>query len=234
MTEGFQNQVAAIKKSGLWKKKEYSNANGLFGRTIGIIGLGGIGLEVMKRAKSFGMKVLVWSRNFTPEKADQLGVICCEDLQCLAETSDVVTLHLASTAETEHLIGDSFLQSMKDGAIFVNTSRGKIVDEQALAKAVQTKQLKVGLDVYEDEPASSEDKFSPDIASLDHVYGTHHVGASTSQAQEQIASEVVRIVSIYQSDGRVLNCVNRASRSNCVCITLCQTQEFAGCTCARI
>jgi D-3-phosphoglycerate dehydrogenase len=203
------SQVASL-KSGRWEKKEYSKASGLFGRTIGVIGLGGIGQEVIVRAKSFGMKITAWSRNLTPEIAEQLGVMYCKDLHCLAEASDVVSVHLASTEETKHLLNYSFFQSMKDGAIFVNTSRGAIVDEKALLKAAQEKKLKVGLDVYENEPATGDCDFTPDIASLDHLYGTHHIGASTTQAQEQIASEVVRIIATYKNEGRVLHCVNQA------------------------
>ncbi len=203
------SQVASL-KLGCWEKKEFSKANGLFGRTIGVIGLGGIGQEVIHRAKSFGMKVAAWSRNLTPEKAEQLGVMFCKDLQSLAEISDVVSVHLASTDETKHLMNDSFFQAMKDGAIFINTSRGAVVDEKALVKAVQSKRLMVGLDVYENEPASGDREFRPEISTSDRVYGTHHVGASTAQAQEQIATEVIRIIQIYKSEGIVPNCVNQA------------------------
>ena len=175
------------------------------------MGIGGIGTEVIKRAKSFGMNVVAWSRNLSADQADQLGITRCENLQELAAVSDVVSIHVSSTSETEKLIDEQFLSSMKDNAIFINTSRGKVVDETALADAARSKKLKIGLDVYEQEPSSGENTFTSNIADIDGVYGTHHVGASTSQAQEAIANEAVRIIAMYLSEGRVLNCVNQAS-----------------------
>ena len=124
--------------------------------------------------------------------------------------SDVVSIHIASNPETEHLIDATFLQAMKDGAILVNTSRGKVIDEEALVDAVKEKHLCVGLDVYQNEPSSGDTGFSPEIVSQPCVYGTHHVGASTEQAQDAIAMEAVRIISTYIQSGEVLNCVNRA------------------------
>jgi len=197
-------------RNGIWKKKEYAKAKGLFGRTLGVVGLGGIGKEVVNRGKAFGMHVVAWSRNLTEGQAGVLGIDRCESLLNLARMSDVVSVHVASTSETEQLIGSEFLSAMQDGAIFVNTSRGKVVDESALSIAVQEKQLRVGLDVYMNEPTSGDDLFSPDIVRQSCVYGTHHVGASTEQAQDAIAMEAVRIISTYISNGTVPNCVNRA------------------------
>lgn len=193
-----------------WNKKEYSKANGLFGRTIGIVGLGGIGLEVMQRAKSFGMNVVAWSRSFTEERANELGITYCQQLNDLATVSDVVTVHVASTTKTEKLINRQFLSLMKKNAIFINTSRGSVVDEMALMEIAQSSQLRVGLDVYDNEPSSSDKSFASEIVSEPRVYGTHHVGASTSQAQEAIASEAVRIIESFVKEGRVLNCVNQS------------------------
>jgi len=193
-----------------WNKKEYSKANGLFGRTIGIVGLGGIGLEVMQRAKSFGMHVVAWSRSLTEERANELGITYCQQLNDLAIVSDVVTVHVASTTKTEKLINRQFLSLMKKNAIFINTSRGSVVDALALMEIAQSSQLRVGLDVYDNEPSSSDKSFASDIVSTPQVYGTHHVGASTNQAQEAISSEAVRIIESFVEEGRVLNCVNQS------------------------
>jgi D-3-phosphoglycerate dehydrogenase len=207
------SQCADLDK-GIWNKKEYSKANGLFGRTIGVIGIGGIGKEVIARAHAFGMNVIGWSRSLTAEKANLLGISYAEDLQSLAKVSDVVSVHLASSLETEKLINAAFLNEMKTGAIFVNTSRGKVVDEVALYEIATKKSLRVGLDVYENEPSSSDNEFTSTLAQASFVYGTHHIGASTSQAQEAIASEVVRIVAEFVGEGRVINCVNLIADSN--------------------
>lgn len=193
-----------------WNKKEYSKANGLFGRTIGIVGLGGIGLEVMQRAKSFGMNVVAWSRSLTEERANELGITYCQQLNDLAIVSDVVTVHVASTMKTEKLVNRQFLSLLKKNAIFINTSRGSVVDELALMEIAQSSQLRVGLDVYDNEPSSSDKSFASAIVSTPQIYGTHHVGASTNQAQEAITSEVARIIESFIEEGRVLNCVNQS------------------------
>ena len=207
------DQVADL-RSGKWRKKEYGKSLGLSGRTLGIIGLGGIGLETAKRGKAFGMNIVAWSRSLTEEKAAELGIGWCESLQNLARMSDVISVHVASTTQTENLINESFLNAMKDGATFINTSRGKIVDEAALQKAVADKKLRVGLDVFQDEPTTGESIFTPSIVSYEGVYGTHHVGASTMQAQDAIADEAIRIIQHYVSDGVVHNCVNRATSTS--------------------
>lgn len=135
----------------------------------------------------------------------------CESLVNLAKMSDVVSVHLPSVPATKHLINDKFIDSMRPGAILINTSRGALVDEKALRRGIEEKGLRAGLDVYEDEPSSGIAEFTNDLISLPGVYGTHHVGASTDQAQESIANEVVRIILSYRNSGEVPNCVNRAS-----------------------
>lgn len=207
------DQVIELRK-GAWNKKEYSDARGLHGRTLGVIGLGGIGQEVMKRGIAFGMNVVAWSRSLTDEMANTLGICKCDDLMDLATMSDVVTVHVSATTETEKLIDSSFLDAMRDGAIFVNTSRGKIIDESALIRATKEKNLRLGLDVYANEPTNSQSEFSPEILTLACTYGTHHVGASTQQSQDAIASEVIRIIDSYSILGIVPNCVNRAQTSH--------------------
>jgi D-3-phosphoglycerate dehydrogenase len=201
-------------RSGHWKKKEYGKARGLHGRTIGVLGLGRIGLAVIERAHAFGMKVVVWSRSLTDDTAAALGVHRCSSPNELAGMADVVSVHLASTPETNGLIDATFLNAMQHGAILVNTSRGKLVDETALAIAIDTKDLRVGLDVYANEPGAGESQFNGAIAKAPGLYGTHHVAASTDQAQDAIAREAVRIIECYQRTGDVMHCVNRASRTS--------------------
>ncbi|MCA9292078.1 MAG: hypothetical protein KDA25_13180 [Phycisphaerales bacterium] len=198
-------------RAGRWNKKDYSKAHGLHGRTLGVVGLGQIGLEIAKRGRAFGMTVVAWSRSLTEKRAEELGVIACSSLINLAKMSDVVSVNVAATSETAGLIGAPFLHAMKTGASIVNTSRGSVIDEPALVAAVRDKGIRAGLDVFANEPGASADAFSPEIASLPGVYGTHHVGASTDQAQEAIAAEAVRIVSRYLACGEVPNCVNRAT-----------------------
>jgi D-3-phosphoglycerate dehydrogenase len=198
-------------RNGSWKKKEYGKSSGLAGRTIGVIGAGRIGRAVIERARAFEMKVATWDRSLTEEDARNLEVTHCESLINLAKMSDVVTVHLPSVPETRHLINDKFIDSMRQGSILINTSRGALVDEKALRRGITEKGLRAGLDVYENEPSSGTGEFENDLANLPGVYGTHHVGASTSQAQESIAMEVLRIILSYRNTGEVPNCVNRAN-----------------------
>jgi D-3-phosphoglycerate dehydrogenase len=199
-------------RNGTWAKKEYSKAAGLYGRTLGIIGLGQIGQEVALRAKAFGMKVVAWSRNLTEEKADSLDIGFCSSIVNLAKMSDVISVHVASTDQTAHLVNETIFNVMRPGSYLINTSRGSVVDEAALINAIRTKHIRAGLDVFANEPAASGEKlFTDAIIKEPGVYGTHHVGASTDQAQQAIAREVVRVVAEYIKSGRVLNCVNRAA-----------------------
>ena len=146
-------------RSGNWKKKAYQNAAGLKGRTLGIIGLGSIGRALAKLAKGLDMRVIAWSRSLTPDKADKLDLVYCESIDEVAANADVISVHLAMTPDTKHLLNTKFFNKMKDEAIFVNTSRGEIVDTAALHKAIDEKALRVGLDVFENEPGSGLAEF---------------------------------------------------------------------------
>ena len=203
------DQVADI-RAGTWNKKEYAKAAGLHGRTLGIVGLGRIGREVAERGKAFGMKVIAWSRSLTEERARELGVGYCSNLINLAKLADVISIHVAATTDTQGLIGKKFCAAVKPGAYLINTSRGSVVDEAALTQAVRDKGVRAGLDVYATEPGSGAVEFTDPIVGEPCVYGTHHVGASTEQAQHAIAAEVVWIIESYRKTGSVPNCVNRA------------------------
>ncbi len=200
-------------RAGEWNKKEYGKARGLHGRTLGILGLGTIAGHVVDRAKAFGMNVVAWSRSLTEARAAELGVGYAASPIDVAKQSDVVSIHVASKPETKHLIDAAFIDAMKPGAYLINTSRGAVVDEAALRRGITDKGLRAGLDVYEGEPGKAQATFDNPIVNEPGVYGSHHVGASTDQAQQAIALEAVRIVELFQTTGEVVNCVNRASKS---------------------
>ncbi|MCG8555069.1 MAG: ACT domain-containing protein [Proteobacteria bacterium] len=201
-------------RSGHWNKKEYSKARGLFGRTLGIAGFGNIGQEVATRGRAFGMQVLVWSQDFDARIAEQLGVKRVDSRFTLARHSDVVSLHVPLTAQTRHLVNDQFIDAMKPGAYLINTSRGQVVDSAALLRGVRDKGLRAGLDVYEAEPKGATGSFEHPLFAQATVFGSHHVGASTDQAQQAIALHAVEIVRRFAASGEVLDCVNRARRSH--------------------
>ena len=198
-------------RNGSWNKKTYSKARGLCGRTLGVLGLGQIGLEVARRGKAFGMKTVAWSRSLTKERAGELGVGFAGSPLDVAERADVISVNVAANDDTRHLIDERFCRAMKPGAYLINTSRGSVVDEDALRTAIREKGVRAGLDVYASEPGGGTGEFSDPIVKEPGVYGTHHIGASTDQAQEAIAGEAVRIVASYMHTGDVPNCVNRAA-----------------------
>ncbi|CAN5854101.1 hypothetical protein BH24GEM1_BH24GEM1_00070 [soil metagenome] len=207
------DQVTELRQ-GRWNKAEYSKARGLYGRTLGIVGLGQIGREVALRARAFGMRVLAWSRTLTHDEANRLEVAYAQSPLEVARLSDVVTINVAANADTRHLVDAEFLAAMRPGAYLINTSRGSVVDEAALARAVSEKKIRAGLDVFQDEPGGGTGEFAGAIARAPGVYGTHHVGASTDQAQVAIAHEVIRIVQAFRETGEVPNVVNRLARSS--------------------
>jgi D-3-phosphoglycerate dehydrogenase len=168
---------------------------------------------MIPRARAFGMDVVAWSRSLTPERAAELGVHRLDTPQAVARVADVVSVHLALKPETRSIVGADVFSSMKDGAIFINTSRGEVVDQAALAHALQTRQIRAGLDVFALEPTSATAEFKDEIAKEPNLYGTHHIGASTDQAQEAIAAETVRIVQSFKETGIVPNVVNLATRT---------------------
>jgi D-3-phosphoglycerate dehydrogenase len=204
-------------RAGTWNKKEYSKARGLYGRTLGLLGYGSIGHEMAKRAHAFGMPIVVWSRRFVSGKeriADQpIPMELAQSPVEVAERCDILSVHLALNADTKSIVNASVIDRLKPGSCFINTARGEVVDHAALEKAVRERGLRVGLDVFAAEPAGATGMFSDPIVALPNVYGTHHIGASTDQAQEAIAAETVRIITSYQDTGKVPNVVNLAKRT---------------------
>src|SRR2546423_5670502 len=200
-------------REGRWNKKEFSKARGLLGRTLGLVGTGQIGREVASRARAFGMRVVAWGRSLTEELAAELGVERLDSPADVAREADVVSVHVALKPETRGLINSDFFGAMKEGAYFINTSRGEVVDQDALRRAMREKNIRAGLDVYANEPAGGAGEFTDDIAREPNLYGTHHIRASTDQAQEAIAAEHVRISRTFKETGRVPNVVNLARRT---------------------
>jgi D-3-phosphoglycerate dehydrogenase len=200
-----------------WNKKEFSKADGVYGKTLGVIGVGSIGKEVITRAMAFGLKVIAWSRSLTPEKAAQLGVTHCSEVDDIFRKADIISLHTALKPETRKLVNAQRIALMKPDAILINTARGEVVDQAALLAALQAKKIRAGLDVFDPEPADATADFADPILDAPNLVGTHHIGASTEQAQNAIAEEAFRIVETFVKSGEVLNCVNLAKRTPAKC-----------------
>jgi len=200
-------QAALEMQGGKWKKGEFGKAKGLKDRTLGVIGLGNIGMAVIARAKALEMKVVAWSRSLTPEKAEALDIVYAESPLAVATQVDALSLHVAYSKPLFHLVNAEFLAAMKPGAILINTARGELIDTPALKEAIKSKKLRVGLDVVENEPKGNDEPFlDTELAGL--AICTPHIGASTDQASEAIAEEAVRIVRSYIEAGMPVNVVN--------------------------
>jgi D-3-phosphoglycerate dehydrogenase len=199
-------------RAGAWNKATYGKADGLFGKSMGIVGLGDIGLAVAERATAFGLRVQAIRKDREEDVEDRiraLGIELVGSLEELMATSDVVSVHVPAVPETAGMIDEALLGRMKEGAILLNTARGDVVDGAALLEAIDTRGLRVGLDVYPDEPGSGQAEWSSKLAQHPSVVGTHHIGASTAQAQEAVADGVVEIIEAF-GRGEIVNCVNLA------------------------
>lgn len=205
------DNVASL-RAHQWDKKTYGEARGLRGRTLAILGFGAIGKEVAVRARAFGMKLVAWSL-FHGDEAERYGVEKAATAEAAVASADAVSVHLPFTPETQKRIGASVFSAMKPGAYFINTSRGEVVDQDALAEAVKSRGIRAGLDVFASEPSAAKAAFEDAIVDLPGVYGTCHIGASTDEAEEAVGEEVVRIVSAYKNAEPIPNCVNLAKKS---------------------
>ena len=211
-------------RAGVWNKKEYSKARGVFGATLGLLGAGHIAREMAVRAAAFGMPIVVWSRRFDGQDramteaearewdvADalrQTSIRIAPTPVAAASKADVLSIHVPLGARTKQMVNAEILGALKPGAVVINTSRGDVMDYEALRDAIRAKNLRVALDVFADEPAAATGAFVDPIVKEPGVYGTHHIGASTDQAQEAIAAETVRIVKQFKETGVAPNAVN--------------------------
>lgn len=201
-------------RDGRWNKAQYSKADGILGKTMGVIGVGQIGQEVIKRAKSFGLDIIAWSRSLTPDTAEKMRIDYADSVKEVAEQSDILTVHLAMNSDTKGIISKEVLASLKDGAYFINTSRAGIVDEDALLEELESGRIKAGLDVFSSEPEYKKGEVNSQFQKLDNVYISHHIGASTKQAQLSVASDAVDIVRGYLREGKVRNWLNRCEHTD--------------------
>jgi D-3-phosphoglycerate dehydrogenase len=208
-------QTMALRE-GVWNKTSFSKADGLKGKVFGVIGTGAIGREVIKRAKAFEMPVIAWSRSLTDAKAGELGVTRAETIAELVQKSDIISMHVGLAPETRHMISAGIIAMMKPGAIILNTARGEIIDNTALAIALKNNRVRAGLDVYENEPTEGKGVFVNTLTDAPNWVGTHHIGASTTQAQMATADEAIRIIEAYLRNGNVENCVNFAKETPAV------------------
>jgi len=205
-------------RSGKWERTKFGGAEGLHGKTLGVAGFGAVGREVASRARAFGLHPVAWSRSLTAAKAAEAGVGHAPSLLELASKSQILSLHLPITDRTRGIVNAKVLAALPPRAILLNTARADLLDYPALKEAVAKQKLRVGLDVFPDEPKGSReyasDLFEPkDGAKEGFIYGTPHIAASTDQAQLAIATETVRVVRSFLLEANVPNVVNVSSSS---------------------
>jgi len=192
--------------NGVWNKAEYSKAEGLYGKTLGLIGVGNIGKEVAKRALAMGMSV--YGKDIS--RIEGVAIKDFSEMDKVLPICDVVSIHLPLTPQTRGLFNKEMFGYLKPGTIFINTSRAEVVDQDALIEAVTTKGIRAGLDVFAGEPEGKKGDVSSPLQNLPNVYVTHHIGASTEQAQNAVAEETIKIIKDYIKSGVIAHWVNRA------------------------
>ncbi|QDH17926.1 phosphoglycerate dehydrogenase [Swingsia samuiensis] len=190
---------------GGWEKSAV-NSWEVRGKTLGIVGYGSIGSQLSVLAEAFGMRVLYYDTMPRLPHGNAIGVAT---LQELLEQSDVVTLHVPQTPETNNLIGEKEIRAMKPNSILINNARGNVVDLDALAAAIKDGHIMgAGIDVFPVEPKSGNERFSSPLQGLDNVLLTPHIGGSTVEAQERIGVEVARKLVDYSDVGSTIGAVN--------------------------
>lgn len=199
-------QANASLASGLWERSKFVGME-LFGKTLGVVGMGKIGTEVARRAQAFGMRLIAHDPFLSPERAQQLEVQLM-DLKALYAEADIITVHTPLTADTKHLIGAKEIALMKKGVRLINCARGGIIDEQALQQAITSGQVAgAAIDVYEQEPPAKDHP----LVKLPQVVATPHLGASTEEAQLNVAIEVAKQVADALLGRGIRNAVNMPS-----------------------
>lgn len=177
-------QASVSTKAGKWEKKQFKGFE-LYGKKLGIIGIGRIGTEVAKRAKALGMEVMAYDPNVKSHEYAE-----CVDLDTLLKNSDYITLHIPRTKETEHILDKAAFEKMKDGVVIINCARGGVVDEEALYEAIKSGKVRIaGVDVYESEPAKENKLFE-----LEQVIATPHIGAQTKEGQTRAGIQIAELV----------------------------------------
>jgi D-3-phosphoglycerate dehydrogenase / 2-oxoglutarate reductase len=199
-------------KENKWEKGMFAECIGIKGRTLGLIGIGNVGKEVAKRAIAFGMKVIACDVFLSAEDIAAMGATKIETAQEIAKQADIISLHVPALKETLKMVNKEFLALLKPDAVLINTARADlVVEEDLLERLEKVKGFWYGSDVFSAEPADKKAVYENKLAKHPKVVGTHHIGASTKEAETAIGIEAVRMVKEYGSMKKVNNCVNLAT-----------------------
>jgi len=199
------DNISDFNKS-VWNKDKYSKGKGLKGKTLGLIGVGNIGKEVAKRALAFQMNV--YGKDIARIEGVQIKDF--SEMDQLLPLCDVISIHLPATPQTKGLFNKQMFSYMKNGAYLINTSRQDIVVEDDLLEAIKEKNIRYACDVFKGEPEGKSGEVTSKLQNNPNIYVTHHIGASTEQAQSAVADETLRIIKDYVHSGIIAHWVNRA------------------------
>ena len=199
-------------KEGKWEKGMFAECCGLKGRTVGLLGIGFIGKEVCKRCLAFDMKVIAWDIFISKEDMAAMGATKVDTPQDIAKNADIISIHLPAVKDTIKMVNKEFLKLFKPETVLLNAARANlVVDEDILERLDTVKGFWYGADVFPNEPAEKKAAYDNKLAKHPKVVGTHHIGASTKEAETAIGIEAVRMVREYGSMKKVNNCVNLAT-----------------------
>jgi D-3-phosphoglycerate dehydrogenase len=197
-------QADASVRGGSWARKNFEGVE-LYNKTLGIIGIGRIGSELSRRAIAFGMRVLAYDPYLSAARARSLQVELVDEVDDLLALADFISLHTPLTPETRHLLDAGRLQKTKRGVRIINCARGGLIDETALAQALQDQHVAAAaLDVFEQEPLPE----SSPLRAAPNLVLTPHLGASTAEAQESVGIEIAQSIRAVLLEGTIRNAIN--------------------------
>jgi len=205
LDRSIPDNIADFNK-GIWNKDKYSKGKGLKGKTLGLIGVGNIGKEVARRALAFEMNV--YGKDITRIEGVQIKDF--SEMDQLLPLCDIVTIHLPATPQTKGLFNKQMFSYMNNGSYLINTSRQDIIVEDDLLEAIKEKNIRYACDVFKGEPEGKAGEVSSKLQNNPNIYVTHHIGASTEQAQDAVAEETVNIIKHFIYSGVIDHWVNRA------------------------
>jgi D-3-phosphoglycerate dehydrogenase / 2-oxoglutarate reductase len=210
-------------RSGKWDRKNFEGVE-LYNKTLGVIGMGRIGSELSRRAIAFGMRVVAYDPYLSATRARSLQVELVDELDDLLAGADFISLHTPLTPETHHLVDLARLKKTKRGVRIINCARGGLIDETALAQALQDRHVAgAALDVFETEPLAAD---SP-LRSAPNLVLTPHLGASTAEAQESVGIEIAQSIRAALLEGTIRNAVNMPGH-------ICASEKNSGNSCPKL
>ncbi|KAH7824561.1 putative phosphoglycerate dehydrogenase [Monocercomonoides exilis] len=207
-SDRYLHENIQLFREGKWAKGKYAKCHGIKGSTLGLIGFGNIGKLVCDRARAFEMNIIAYDPFIPAATMEAAGAKVTSDIYEIAANCDFITIHVPGGEKTKGMVNDAFLSKMRPGSVIINTSRATIIDEPALIKHVTERGIRACVDVMSNEPAEKEGEFKHPFGEVPGILVSHHIGASTVQAESAIGEEALRVVLSFAQKGEILHRVN--------------------------